>query len=117
MTRRSLKNRLGDPVELLGTHDTTIGGSRSGHAPLILWYALHRYGLDGLRDRVRYGRDVAQYTVDQLARIGWPAWRHPHAMTVVLDPPPPSVAARWAIPISGGPEPHHLHAQRHRRAR
>ena len=102
VTRRSLKARLGGSVELLGTHDTTIGGSRSGHAPLILWYALHRYGLDGLRNRVRYARDMAAYTIDQLDHIGWPAWRHPHAMTVVLDPPPADIAARWAIPISGG---------------
>jgi histidine decarboxylase len=102
VTRRSLKTRRGGSVELLGTHDTTIGGSRSGHAPLILWYALHSYGLDGLRDRVRYARDMAAYTVDQLDRIGWPAWRHPHAMTVVLDPPPAALAARWAIPISDG---------------
>jgi histidine decarboxylase len=102
VTRRSLKTHLGGSVELLGTHDTTIGGSRSGHAPLILWYVLHRYGLDGLRNRVRYAREMAAYAVDQLGRIGWPAWRHPHAMTVVLDPPPAEIAARWAIPISGG---------------
>jgi histidine decarboxylase len=93
VTRRSLKARLGGSVELLGTHDTTIGGSRSGHAPLILWYALHRYGLDGLRNRVRYARDMAAYAIDQLDHIGWPAWRHPHAMTVVLDPPPADIAA------------------------
>jgi histidine decarboxylase len=102
VTRRSLKDRLGGPVELLGTPDTTIGGSRSGHAPLILWYALHRYGLDGLRDRARYARQLAEYTVGQLTGIGWPAWRHPHAMTVVLDPPPAAVTARWPIPTSGG---------------
>ena len=102
VTRRSLKNHLGGSVELLGTQDTTIGGSRSGHAPLILWYTLHRYGLDGLRDRVRYARELAQYAVDQLTRIGWPAWRHPHAMTVILEPPPAAVAARWANPTSGG---------------
>ena len=102
ITRRSLKTRLGGSVALLGTHDTTIGGSRSGHAPLILWYALHRYGLDGLRNRVRYARDMAAYTVEQLDHIGWPAWRHPHAMTVVLDPPPADIAARWAIPTGNG---------------
>lgn len=102
VTRRSLKVRLGGSVELLDTHDTTIGGSRSGHAPLILWYALHRYGLDGLRNRVRYAREMAAYTVEQLEHIGWPAWRHHHAITVVLDPPPPEIAARWAIPVSGG---------------
>jgi histidine decarboxylase len=102
VTRRSLKSRLGGSVELLGTHDTTIGGSRSGHTSLILWYALHRYGLDGLRDRVRQARSLAAFAVDQLSHIGWPAWRHPHAMTVVIDAPPAGLAARWAIPVSDG---------------
>ncbi len=100
VTRRSLKDRISVAIDLLGTHDTTIGGSRSGHAPLIIWYALHHHGLDGLRERTRHARDLAQYTLDQLTAIGWPAWRHPHAMTVVLDTPPPSVLTRWALPPS-----------------
>jgi hypothetical protein len=63
-------------------------------------YALHRYGLDGLRNRVRYARDMAAYTVEQLNRIGWPSTRHPHAMTVVLDPPPADIATLDWSPVS-----------------
>ena len=102
ITRRSLKARVGAQVEFLNTHDTTIGGSRSGHAPLVLWYALHHYGLAGLRDRTQTARGLARYTVDQLQGIGWPAWRHPHAMTVVLDTPPAPTLRRWAMPTSQG---------------
>jgi histidine decarboxylase len=47
VTRRSLKTRMGGSVELLGTHDATIGGSRIGHTPLILSYALHRTASTG----------------------------------------------------------------------
>jgi histidine decarboxylase len=102
LTRRSLKDRLTNPLDMLGTHDATIGGSRSGHAPLVLWYAIHLHGLAGLRRRARTARDLAQYTVDTLTDIGWPAWRHPHAMTAVLDAPPAAILNTWAMPVVNG---------------
>jgi histidine decarboxylase len=102
VTRRSLKQRVGAAVDYIGTHDTTIGGSRSGHAPLVLWYALTLHGADGLRHRFDTARQVAQYAVDRLRQAGWPAWRHPHAMTVVLDTPPAAVVRRWRLASSNG---------------
>jgi histidine decarboxylase len=102
VTRRSLKDRLTNPLDMLGTQDATIGGSRSGHAPLVLWYAIHLHGLAGLRRRTRTARDLAQYTVDALTDIGWPAWRHPHAMTAVLDAPPAAILQTWAMPVVAG---------------
>jgi histidine decarboxylase len=101
LTRRSATDRIRAAIDLLDTHDTTIGGSRSGHAPLVLWYALNHYGLDGLRRRASQARAVAAYAVDRLTGINWPAWRHPDAMTVVIGPPPMAVRARWAIPVAG----------------
>jgi histidine decarboxylase len=102
ITRRSVKNRIGTVVDLLDTHDTTISGSRSGHAPLVLRYALNLYGLDGLHQQAQDARAVAAYTVTRLTGIGWRATRsHPASMTVVIDPPPAAVRARWAIPVSG----------------
>ncbi|MEV0391985.1 histidine decarboxylase [Polymorphospora rubra] len=87
------------PVSYIGSPDTTITGSRNGHAPLILRSALQRHGLSGLRTRAEHARDLAAHTLNRLTEIRWPAWRHPHAFTVVLDrPPPPAVAARWSIP-------------------
>ncbi|MEV7230947.1 histidine decarboxylase [Polymorphospora sp. NPDC051019] len=87
------------PVSYIGSPDTTITGSRNGHAPLILRAALQRHGLTGLRHRAEQARALAAHTVDRLTEIGWPARRNQHAFTVVLDrPPPPAVAARWSIP-------------------
>lgn len=77
--------------------DATIGGSRSGHGPLLLWYALPRLGAGGLAQRATRARELAAYTVQRLSDIGWEAWPNPLAFTVVLRTPPPSVTARWTL--------------------
>ncbi len=78
--------------------DTTITGSRSGHAPLLLWYALARHGLDGLRQRATECRELAAYTRARLTDIGWEAHRsQPHAFTVVLKTPPAGLARPWVL--------------------
>jgi histidine decarboxylase len=92
----------GPEVAYIGTTDTTITGSRSGHAPLLLWYALRHYGIEGLRTRADHSRKLAAYTHARLADIGWDAFRHEHAFTVVLKTPPPSVTARWVLASSEG---------------
>jgi histidine decarboxylase len=102
ITRRSLRDRVAAAVDYIGTHDTTIGGSRSGHAPLLIWYALNHHGIDGLRARFHTCRQVAAFAVTELTSIGWPAWRHPHAFTVVLDTPPDPVRVKWRLASSHG---------------
>jgi histidine decarboxylase len=84
-------------VDYIGTFDTTITGSRSGHAPLLLWYAFARYGRDGLRARADASRRMAAYAHTQLTSIGWEAWRNELAFTVVLKTPPAAVTQRWVL--------------------
>jgi histidine decarboxylase len=92
----------GSTVDYIATVDSTLAGSRSGHAPLLMWYAINTLGIDGLRARAHESWRVAAYAVDRLQHIGWYAWRHPHAMTVVLDTPPTDIATRWRLASSGG---------------
>src|SRR5690606_24980198 len=44
-------SRGGSTVDYITTVDSTLAGSRSGHAPLLIWYALQTLGVDGLRAR------------------------------------------------------------------
>jgi histidine decarboxylase len=101
LTRRSSRDRIGSAIEYIGTRDTTIGGSRSGHAPLLLWYAIRTHGVDGLRRRAAEARRVAAHAERRLHDIDWYARRHPHALTVVLRTPPAEVAIRWRLATSG----------------
>jgi histidine decarboxylase len=102
VTRRSLRNRVGRPVAYTGAPDTTISGSRNGHAALLLWYALRRHGIAGLRKRAEQAREVAEYALLRLTEIGWSAWRNPHAFTVMLKTPPAELASRWALATAEG---------------
>jgi histidine decarboxylase len=96
ITRRSLRT-LAVGGGYVGSPDTTISGSRSGHTPLMLWYVLASLGVDGLRKRADAARALAAYTQTRLVQLGWEAYRHPHAFTVVLKTPPPAVLARWVL--------------------
>ncbi|GAA4260009.1 histidine decarboxylase [Dactylosporangium darangshiense] len=88
-------------VSYTGSLDETVTGSRSGHAPLMLWWAWQVWGLDGLRQRATRTRALAAATTARLDAIGWPAWRHPLAFTVVLDRPPRTVLDQWPLGVDG----------------
>ncbi|MDG4834099.1 pyridoxal-dependent decarboxylase [Solwaraspora sp. WMMD1047] len=91
----------GGRIAYTGSADTTITGSRSGHTPLLLWWALTTLGVDGLRRRAQASRDLAAYTHGRLRGIGWPTQLLPHAFTVTLAEPPPSVLAKWVLASDG----------------
>jgi histidine decarboxylase len=102
LTRASLRNRIGRMVSYVGAPDTTVTGSRNGHGPLLLWYVIRKYGVAGLRERAEEAREVAAYTLGRLIEIGWPAWRNPNALTVVLRKPPAAIVSRWMLATSDG---------------
>jgi histidine decarboxylase len=103
VVRRSLRSAAAERnVAYIGGHDATITGSRNGHAPVLLWYALDRHGTDGLRRRAEAARELAAYTQTQLARLGWESFRNPYAMTVALKTPPAAVTDHWALPSEEG---------------
>ena len=101
VTRRSYRDRLAATVGYAGAPDTTVGHSRSGHAPLLLWHTIRRLGIDGLRARADAARQLAAYTHRRLADLGWDSFRHPHAFTVVLRSPPPTITAKWVLASAG----------------
>lgn len=101
IVRDSLRPDGGRPATYTGSPNTTLTNSRSGLAALILWYTLRSHGHQ-LAQRARDCRDLADYTVRQLTGIGIPAWRHPHAFTVVFPTPPAAITDRWVLADTGG---------------
>ncbi|HYN92793.1 MAG TPA: histidine decarboxylase [Pilimelia sp.] len=84
-----------------GSPDTTVTNSRPGHAALLLWWAMMRYGMDTHRARAAAARDLAEYAHQRLIETGWPAHRHPHAFTVALRTPPKAVTDTWTLAHHG----------------
>lgn len=89
--------RIARSVEYVGVLDTTIGGSRNAFSPLILWYALRRYGQDGLRQLVARCLTLADYAIETFKQYGIEAWRHKHSITVVFPRPSANILQRWQI--------------------
>ncbi len=101
LTRRPYVERVGRAVEYVGVHDTTLSGSRNGLTPLMLWYALARYGDDGIRQVVSGMLDTAEYAVQQFNAREIKAWRHTNSVTVVFPKPPQAVFRKWQIAPEG----------------
>ena len=97
ITKRSLKDRIAKGISYIGSLDTTITGSRNGHSPLFLWYAIKQLGVDGLAQRYYQCLATAQYCVQQLKTNGIPAWSNPGAITVVLPKMPALIKDKWQL--------------------
>lgn len=88
-------------VGYIGAADTTISGSRSGLAAIMLWHALTqitRRGTAEHRLRAERARAVAAHAHRRLTEIGWPCWRNRNAITVMLQPLPTDLLQRWPLP-------------------
>lgn len=99
--RRSACASMNDTVTYTGAADLTMAGSRSGHTPLMVWWALQTFGPDGLRRRAETSRALARQAVDLLTAAGVPASRHELAFTVVLPRPGEAFLERWPLAIEG----------------
>ncbi len=101
LTRKHLVETLGRAVELVGVNDTTLSGSRNGLTPLMLWYAINRYGAHEWTETVGGMLDTAEYAVKRFNEHGINAWRHRNSPTVVFDRPSQEVFDRWQIAPEG----------------
>jgi histidine decarboxylase len=102
VVRKQDKERLGGAANYTGSIDTTISGSRNGHTPLLLWYAIQRFGVTGLRNRALEAQHMAAYMHRSLQVIGWPCWRNPHALTVMLATPSLEFTKKWQLATQDG---------------
>jgi histidine decarboxylase len=95
-------DRISRSIAYIGTIDSTISGSRSGFTPLILWQAIQKHGIEGMRKRVSDCQQLAQYTCDRLRQLHIDAWLNPGAITVVLPEPDHSLIEKWQLATSNG---------------
>jgi len=101
LAKKDNLDRVAAAEEGIGRFDTTILASRNAITPLFIWYAFRTVGMDGFRERTRECFRVADYTIEGLSKIGWPAWRHPYANTVVFDRPSESLTHKWQLFAEG----------------
>jgi histidine decarboxylase len=97
IARQANVDRVARLIEYVGASDTTIAGSRNALTPIVIWLAIQRWGEQGLRDRMRYSEQLADYAIAEFAKIGVEAWRHRNSVTVVFPRPSSELIARWQI--------------------
>ncbi len=101
ITKRGHRDRIAKGISYIGSLDTTITGSRNGHSPLFLWYALKQLGEEGMKARYLHGLEVAEYCKNQLKEIGVEAWSNPGSLTVVMPRTPEAVKQKWQLATEG----------------
>ena len=97
LTKKAYTARIGRAVEYVGVLDTTLSGSRSAIAPMIIWYGLQKHGAEGYRDLVAGMLDTAEYAVQRFNANGIAAWRTRNSPIVVFPRPSPYVLFQWQL--------------------
>jgi len=102
LAKRKNVDRIARSIEYVGVLDTTLTGSRNALSPVVLWYALERFGAAGLKRAVAHCFDVARYAKLRMEAAGIPATLGKHSITVVFPRPSDEVVTRWQIaPLKG----------------
>ncbi len=101
IVKKSYKDRIGQTIPYIGTLDTTITGSRNGHSPLFLWYAIKKLGRDGLKQRAIKSLELAAYLESEMKNMGIEAWRNANAITVVFSKPSDEICIKWQLASEG----------------
>jgi len=102
IARRSYRDRIARSIAYIGSIDTTITGSRNGHSPLFLWYAINQAGADGFKARAVKSLATAAYAESLLQENGIKAWRNTNTITVVFPEPAPAIREKWQLASEGG---------------
>ncbi|XP_027364975.1 serine decarboxylase-like [Abrus precatorius] len=102
ITRLEHTNALSRDVEIIASRDVTITGSRCGHAPIFLWYAIQEKGLIGLRKEVYMCTLNACHLLNQLRDGGISAMLNDFSNTVVFERPlDDDFTRRWNLACKG----------------
>jgi len=100
LTHKALVEQSFTSIEYIGSKDTTIGGSRNGHAPLFLYHAIQqRQNL--FKQEVRSCVAQATYFHRQLKQAGLDCLLNLYSTTVVFPKPKAAIAQKWQLATQG----------------
>ncbi|BBD66244.1 pyridoxal-dependent decarboxylase [Nostoc commune NIES-4072] len=99
LTKKKWVKKVETAIEYIGSTDTTILGSRNGHTPLILWYAVQTRGYDGLAREANICIDNAQYLFQQLQIREYPCILNSFSNTLVFQKPSQMLIKKWQLAV------------------
>jgi len=96
---KSNVGRVARAVEYVGSLDSTVSGSRNGFTPILLWYAIKKFGFNGFKKVVRDCIRTAELAVRKMNDNNIKAWKNDHAITVVFPRPTEKVVKKWKLAV------------------
>lgn len=101
LTLKSKMSEEWEAIDYIGTVDSTLSGSRNGLAAILLWYALAKKGISGLRAQALDMLAIADYATQKIQAAGFHAWRNDLGLAVVFDRPPDWIIHKWSLSTVG----------------
>jgi histidine decarboxylase len=97
IARRCHSDRVASAVAYLRSNDTTLMGSRNGHAVLAIWSRLHGHGAAGYRADIGASLTGADRLAGALRAAGVPVLRNPYALTLLFPEPSESIVRTYQL--------------------
>lgn len=88
-------------IEVIGTSDCTISGSRNGHSALFFDYIIKQKGRHGFEKDIMECIDNAEFLITELNKLNVKGWRNQNSLTVVFDKPDMDVVRKWQLATVG----------------
>jgi histidine decarboxylase len=101
VTRRRYVEQVASAVAYLRSNDTTLMGSRNGHAVLALWARLLGHGRAGFRSDAARCADRARKLADTLRDAGVPVLLNPHSLTLLFPQPSEAIIKCYQLACTG----------------
>ncbi len=102
VARKEHVDRIARAISYLKSNDTTLMGSRNGHAVLSIWSRLFGHGYAGYAQNALTCSLKAQALATRLRASGRHVLCNPHSLTVVFDEPDASVVKHYQLASSNG---------------
>lgn len=101
LTKAKFVRKREHTIEYIQTSDTTITGSRNGHTPLILWYAIKRKGHEVFQKEAQTCLENARYLYRRLRSKGYPSILNKYSNIVCFKTPSSGLIKKWRILTQG----------------
>ncbi|MEK7082795.1 MAG: histidine decarboxylase, partial [Patescibacteria group bacterium] len=97
IARKKDVERIQQLVEYIGAPDTTLSGSRNGHAVLFLWYTIRRFGYEGFKKMITSCMETTRYALKRLEEISWDAHVEKYSVSIGMKRPSEEIVMTWQL--------------------
>lgn len=101
VARRAHADRVASAISYIRSNDTTLMGSRNGHATLAIWERFTTLGVDGFRRDAAACLERAKCFAAQLRSHGFPVLHNQFSLTLVFPKPSDDVVKKYQLACDG----------------